>query len=190
MPVSGPILGFDIPFGADDDAWAEANQYCVWTQRFPAAAPALHVIERIDGTVKDAPPAPQALRLIPAGMQHRIAHLFGFWRESDADTLFFRSEQGADIRYAMVVSVGAVAYKIEQLFWTCPACQGELARFFFEAGRYGLPAFWNFALERSREFNLEDAARTCDQCGTIHPHAYGFHEQADRDDERAARTHA
>jgi hypothetical protein len=188
MAMSQPLSGFDIPFGGDDEAWTQANQYGVWTQRFPVATPVLHVIERIEGAVSEAPGAPQALRLIPAAMPHRIAHLFGFWRESDADTLFFRSEQGGDVRYALVVSVGAVTYKSERLFWTCPSCQSELARFDYESRRFGLPEFWRFALERVREFNGDNAARKCPTCGTVHPLAYGFHAKDDRDDERAARA--
>ena len=174
MSMSQPLMGFDIPFGADSEAWTIANQYGVWTQRFSAADPVLHVVERVDGAINDAPAAPQALRLIPAGMQHHIAHLFDFWRASDADTLYFRSEQGADVRYALVVSIGAVNYKHEQMLWTCPSCQSELSRFSFEAKRYGLPAFWEFAVERSREFNADDAVRTCKACGTVHPQALGW----------------
>jgi hypothetical protein len=172
--LPSPVLGFDIPFGADDGTWTDANQYSIWTQRFPVSAPVLHVVERIDGAVNDVQGAPQALRLIPARMQHRIDHLFGFWRESDADTLFFRSEQGADVRYALVVSVGAVSFKNESLFWTCPSCQTELTRQDFETRRYGMAAFWEFALERVREFNATETLRSCKKCGTVHPHSYGF----------------
>ena len=39
MSMSLPVMGFDIPFGADDDAWTVANQYGIWTKRFlPTAA--------------------------------------------------------------------------------------------------------------------------------------------------------
>ena len=173
MSMSLPVMGFDIPFGADDDAWTVANQYGIWTKRFwPTAGKRL--VERPDGAVNEAPETPQAMRLIPAGMPHRIANLFGFWRQSDADTLFFRSEQDEDTRYALVVSIGAVNYKNEQLFWTCPGCRTELARCSFEAKRFGLPAFWEFAAERTREFNADEAARTCKGCGTVHPHALGW----------------
>ena len=130
MSMSLPVMGFDIPFGADDDSWTVANQYGLWTKRFEPSAEKLRVVERIDGVVNDAPAAPQTMRLIPAGMQHRIAHLFGFWRASDADTLFFRSEQDDGTRYALVVSIGALNYKHEQMLWTCPDCQAELARSF------------------------------------------------------------
>lgn len=174
MSMSLPVMGFDIPFGADDDSWTVANQYGLWTKRFEPSAEKLRVVERIDGVVNDAPAAPQTMRLIPAGMQHRIAHLFGFWRASDADTLFFRSEQDDGTRYALVVSIGALNYKHEQMLWTCPDCQAELARFSFEAKRYGLPAFWEFAEERTREFNGDAAARTCKACGAVHPHALGW----------------
>lgn len=185
---SQPVSGFDIPFGADDDAWNMANQYGVWSRRYSPAAPMLRVIERVDGRVKDTPISSQTLRMIPAGMQHRVAHLFGFWRVSDADTLFFRSEQGEDVRYALVVSVGADTYRTEQIAWSCPKCETELAQYSFESKRFGLPAFWQFALERVREFNADDKLRTCKACGAVHPHAYGFQANADRDEEAAART--
>lgn len=171
---AGVILGIDIPFGADDDAWVQANLYWVWTKRFPIADPPLRPVELIDGRINETGEASQILRLIPAGMAHRIDGLFGFWHTSDADTLFFRSEQGDDVRYALVVSAGSPDFKTDELFWTCPGCGNELTRATFDSRRHGYGAFWEFALERTRAFNADAAVRTCSACGAIHSGSYAF----------------
>lgn len=163
-----PILGFDIPFGADNGTWAEAGQYCVWTQRYAHDAELPRVTELAGGEVREAPGDTTSFRLIPAGMAHRIAPLFGYWRISDADTLFFRSLQDADVRCAVVVSVGATTYANEQWLRTCPRCHAELARASFDAKRLGFPAFLQFAAERERAFDADAALRTCASCGCVH----------------------
>jgi hypothetical protein len=185
-PAKGPIVAYDFPLDGPD-GWHEANRYLVWTGRFAVDAPVNAVQEWIDGAAVTLPASARALSLVPAGTPHRLTHLFGFWRISDADLHVVRAVMPSVTYLCLNVSSGP-EHKNDRGLWYCPGCGNELAPSSYDVRRYGAPAFWDHALERVRAFNADPAARTCPRCGTVHPTAFGFDRDRDTPDERIARA--
>ena len=181
----GPILGYDFPL--DDDGWHEANRYLIWTGHFAPDAPPIALQERIDGRTETLPLRNRSLSLVPGGTPHRLTHLAGFWRTSDADLLVLRAELPEATYISLYVSSGPLHHS-DRLMWYCAACGAELVPWVHDVGRYGALAFWKQLLEPVRAFNTDVERRTCPACGAVHPTAYGFDAEEDTADERLARA--
>jgi len=178
--VSTPYaFAHDIYLGEGDGSWQEASRYQIWTNRYPLTEPKLSVVERRDGSVLRVPDRVRVMHRIPAGTPYHIEHLFGFWRTTGSDTLFVRAEVEDHAYYTLVVGTHSAGFGAETIAWCCPRCAAELRAATFDLKRYGLPAFWEFALAQAREFNASTEARTCAACGNVHPYAYGWDPQAD-----------
>jgi hypothetical protein len=170
------------------DAWVDAGGYCLWTRTLGAGHLPLLLWKLSDGVAAPLPATDYALHNIRAGLPHRLAHAFGFWRISEGDTIFLKATEKADTRYTLALTTGAPQYRTDTIAWYCPACNHQLSTVMFETRRYGAGAFWEWTLERAREFNAAQAARTCGKCGAVHPPAYGLTPAADDTAESEARA--
>ena len=182
----GPILGYDFPLEAPN-GWHEANRYLLWIGHFALDAPPVALQERIGTQTETLPLRKRSLSLVPAGTPHRLSHLAGFWRISDADLIVMRAELPEAVYFTLYVSSGPL-HRTDRLLWYCPQCGGELAPWTYDVGRFGALGFWTTLLEPVRAFNADGARRTCAACGTVHPLAYGFDAGDDTADEAAARA--
>lgn len=180
-----PVLGYDFPLEGPD-GWHEANRYLLWNGHFAPDAPATAIQERIEGATETLPIRARSLSLIPARTPHRLAHLFGFWRVSDADLIVLRAELPEATYVCFYVSSGP-QHHTDRLLWYCAACGAELAPGDFNVRRLGARAFWeDYALARVRAFNGDVSLRKC-TCGSVHPSAFGFDREFDTPEERQAR---
>jgi hypothetical protein len=180
---------YDIYLGEGDGSWQEASNYHIWTRKDAAGDTSLSVLERREGQVLRVPERSRVMHRIPGGTPYHIEHLFGFWRTTAADTIFIRAEMDDGVYYTLVVATtGKTTGKLgtETVAWYCPKCNAELTSDAFAAGRLGLRAFWDHALEQTRAFNAN--ARACADCGNVHPYGYGFDGQLDDEHEREGRA--
>lgn len=182
----GPILGSDFPLEGPN-GWHQANRYLLWRGHFAPDAPPVALQERLAGRTETLPLRKRSLSLVPAGTPHRLTHLAGFWRTSDADLLVLRAELPEAIYVSLYVSSGPL-HHTDRLFWLCPKCGAELAPWVHDVERHGALAFWQHLIEPVRAFNAEAAARTCPACGELHPLAYGFDAGLDTPEEQQARA--
>jgi hypothetical protein len=181
-----PILGYDFPLDAPN-GWHEANRYLLYTGHFALEAPPIALQERLASRIETVPLRNRQLSMVPSGTPHRLAHLAGFWRISDADLLVLRAVLPEAVYISLYVSSGP-QHRADRVFWSCAGCGAELAPWTFDIGRYGALAFWKKVLEPVRAFNADLAQRTCPSCGAVHPLAYGFDPDDDTDEERRARA--
>jgi hypothetical protein len=178
---------FSLDEAASQGGWHQANNYNLWVGRQAAQDPAYRFLERrAEGAVR-LPLRPRMMHTVTAGTPYRVAHLFGAWRISDADTIYLRVAEDDDIVYHTLISAMCRDAREDFLLWLCPACGHEMARERFDVRRVGLSGFWPFLLERAREFNTAAGRRVCGACGKTHPLAYGFDAAADTAEEAAAR---
>lgn len=181
-----PILGYDFPLDAPN-GWNEANRYLLYTGHFALDGPPITLQERLETSIETLPLRDRSLSLVPAGTPHRLTHLAGFWRTSEADLLVLRAVLPEAVYISLYVSSGPL-HHADRLFWLCGSCGTELAPWAFDVGRYGALAFWTKLIEPVRAFNASAEARTCPKCGTVHATAYGFAAEDDTDAERLARA--
>jgi hypothetical protein len=181
-----PILGYDFPLDAPN-GWHEANRYLLWTGHFAHDAPPVAIQERLDARTETLPLRDRSLSLIPSGTPHRLTHLAGFWRTSDADLLVLRAVLPEAVYISLYVSSGPL-HHTDRVFWYCTACGAELAPWVHDVQRYGALSFWNTSLAPIRAFNSDVKLRTCAACAAVHQPAYGFDAEDDTDEERLARA--
>ncbi len=185
-PQQLPVLGSDFPLDAPN-GWHEANRYLLYTGHFALDGPAIAIQEAIGNATETLPLRNRSLSLIPAGTLHRLTHLAGFWRMSDADLIVLRAELPEALYLALYVSSGPL-HTTERVFWICQSCGTELAPWTYDVRRFGALAFWNKLVEPVRSFTADLKTRTCQTCGAVHQLAYGFAPENDTDEERIART--
>ena len=184
---------FDVPLQGHVNAsgdWHPAGGYIVWTAAREATEPAMSLLELHDRAVVRLPDDPRVLHVTPARRAHHLTHGFGFWRRSGADLLFLRIEEPvfSSTRYVMMVPLRAATdYREEEIFWVCPHCGAEMQNQRIRAGAPHFLAFWRLATEATRLFNENTHARTCNECGEIHPLGYGISPKEDTEIEAAAR---
>jgi len=177
---------FALDETAAEGGWHQANNYNLWVGRQSPTDPAYRMLEKRDHGIVHLPLRPRMMHTVTAGTPYRIAHLFGAWRVSDADTVYLRIAE-ADTLYHTLFSARCREVREDLLLWICPKCGHELVRERFDARRGGLAGFWPFLLERARRFNAAPEQRRCPSCANEHPIAYGFEPAADKPDEAAAR---
>jgi hypothetical protein len=183
-----PELSFVRHMAARGGRWDRKGDYAIWTGSRRAEEPRLALLELRKGGVvpivkRDGP----LLHRIPGGVPHHIVHLFGFWHEADVDAVWLEARQGDATYYSIMLGGAAGRPARDTCLWICPKCAEFLVRHDFDTNRHGFAAFLDFALEKVREFNREPGQRTCRKCRSVHPLAYGFYPEEDRDEERAAR---
>jgi hypothetical protein len=181
-----PVLGFDFPLDGPN-GWHEANRYLLYTGHFPLEAPPVALQEWLGSGSETVPIRNRQLSMVPAGTPHRLTHLAGFWRTSDADLIVLRALLPEALYLSLYVSSGPT-HHYDRICWYCNECGTQLAPWEYNVERYGALPFWNKVLDPIRAFNADPAARTCPQCAAVHPIAYGFAAEADNEEERLART--
>jgi hypothetical protein len=181
-----PILGYDFPLDAPN-GWNQANRYLLYTGHFALDAAPIALQERLDTGTATLPLRDRALSLVPAGTPHRLTHLSGFWRTSEADLLVLRAVLPEAVYLSLYVSSGPL-HRTDRLFWYCEGCGAELAPWEHDVRRYGAMSFWEKLLAPVRAFNASEEQRTCRKCAFVHPMAYGFDAEKDTEEERVART--
>jgi hypothetical protein len=181
---ASPILGYNFPLDGPN-GWNKANRYLLYTGHFALDAPPIALQERVENRIETLPLRDRALSLIPAGTPHRLTHLAGFWRTSDADLLMLRAVLPEAFYISLYVSSGPL-HHTDRVFWYCQACGAELAPWVYDVRRYGALPFWTKLLEPVRAFNAAVEQRTCPKCAAVHPTAYGFDAEDDTEEERQA----
>lgn len=176
---------YDIYIGEGDGEWQGASRYHVWTKKYALAAPPLSLLERHTEGVARVPEQSRVMHRVPAGTPYHIEHLFGFWHKTANDTVFLRTEIDGSVSYTLIVATTKIG--IEVMEWYPPRCDNASHADEFAGRRYGLGAFWKHTTDEARTFNAS-SARTCVNCGHVHPTAYGFDERVDSNEEREGRT--
>ncbi|TBL73341.1 hypothetical protein [Paenibacillus thalictri] len=161
--------------------WVKVGQYIIWAKEYAASAPALTVLEKIDkGVVVFNEETEYLVHRIPAGTPVHITNLFGFWHTSDADRIWICAKYPHS-KYHMIISGGNFGVNtVSIVSWFCPKCGHELARFEDKNPDEG-PDFWDVAAEHVNTFNNSAEMRTCGPCGHVHPQAYPFVHDEDRE---------
>ena len=190
--MANPILHLDIPLMPEGGRgvgceWHESVDYLVWRACLPKGAPGLRVWEKFDNGVAIVPERDALMHQIPAGRPYHMEHLFGYWRNCGGDTIFFRTVQGDDVYYALVLGGTHGAYQSDGVMWICPKCATELGHHRVDGGKTRWRAFLARQLELVRAFNEDESLRTCQNCGFVHPTAYGFDPSQDSAPEAEAR---
>jgi len=188
---SEAILNYRIPLvgpEAPARAWQEVSRNQIWSARHPASDPPFGVIERFPEGAVRLPDRERTFHIIPAGRSHHIEHGFGFWRTCGADALYIKSAFEGGMVYMMVVSTAAEAYVSDTIGWSCLTCGRALQTLEIPTRRIHLRGLLERSLAAVRDFNASVTARTCSECGTLHPLAYGFEPEEDTVEERAARS--
>jgi hypothetical protein len=185
MSPSLPILGYDFPLDAPN-GWNAANRYLLYTGHFALDAPPIALQERLDTRIATLPLRKRSLSLVPAGTPHRLTHLSGFWRTSDADLLVLRAVLPEAVYISLYVSSGP-QHHTDRVVWYCDKCGDELAPWTYDVRRYGAQSFWKKLLEPVRAFNASVEQRTCSKCQAVHQMAYGFDAEDDTEEERVVR---
>lgn len=184
-----PQLTDSVPMGdADrDGAWKHAGDNDVWSRFVPDGGPELELFELFDEGVVPVPVGVRTMHVIPAGRPYRLAHVYGFWRAAEADTVFLRSPAPGGTAYMLVTGTTYSTYKKDRVFWICPKCKHELASTAIPRTG-GLAALLAKSAAAVRAFNADPATRTCPACGHVHPEAYAMEPQHDDAAEAAARA--
>ncbi len=189
MVTAEPTLSFDIDLTASDGRWVRRGNHAVWSGRREANDPPYVLHEWTEHGVRPFPRRDDNahLRRVPAGTAYHIARLFGFWVVNDVDALLLSAKRG-DTDYYMLV-VGGLSDGLRQAtcLFVCPKCAARFGEANFEM-RGNYEDFIAFAQKRVRAFNAETPRRTCPRCGHLHPPTYGFHAEADTEEERSARN--
>lgn len=183
-----PVLDESVPMAEADPngQWTKAGDNYVWSRFVPAGGPELELFELIEGRVAKVPVVLRALHAIPTGRPYRLAHVYGFWRVSGADTMFVRSPAPGGAAYMLITGTSYRTYTEDRVFWMCPHCGRELTGVTVPKSK-GLNGLLTGTATAVRAFNADPGARTCAACGTVHPPAYAMEPAADGDVEATAR---
>jgi hypothetical protein len=183
-----PVLDESVPMGKADPngQWKKAGDNYVWSRFVPEGGPELELFERFDGRTVRVPVVTRAFHVIPTGRPYRLAHVYGFWRASGADTVFLRSPAPGGAAYMLLTGTSYSTYTEDRLFFACPHCGHELGGVTIPK-RLGLAGLLDGAAKAVKGFNADAGARTCRECGAVHPPAYALEPVRDDDAEASAR---
>jgi hypothetical protein len=183
-----PILDDGAPLGDADPngQWKEAGRNYVWSCCIPPGGIVVELLERFDMASVRVPVTDRALHVIPAGRPYRLTHVYSFWRSTGADTVFVRTPAPAGTAYMLITGTSYSTYAEDRFSWMCAGCARELSAFTVPKSA-GLNGLLTQSLRAARAFTADPEARTCRECGTVHPPAYGLDARADEGAEAAAR---
>lgn len=187
-PRALPVLDDEVPLAEADPRgqWTRAGQNYVWSRFVPAGGVRIEVFERFDEGIVRVPVVDRAVHVIPTGRPYRLEHVYGFWRATEADTVYLRTPAPGGDAYMLITGTSYDSYTKDRIFWSCTACAHEIGPFTIPKSS-GLNGLLTRTATAVRAFNADPAARTCPGCGTVHPAAYGMDVAADDDVEAAAR---
>ncbi len=190
MVTAAPTLSFDVDVTAGDGRWVRQGNHAIWSgRREPNEPPyVLH-----EWTERGVLPFPRRddnahMRRVPAGTPYHISSLFGFWIVNDVDALLLSAKRGETDYYMLVVGGRTDGLREATSLLVCPKCAARFGEARFGELQSGYERFIDSALKRVRAFNADATLRACPNCGAVHPPIYGFHEEADTQEERAARA--
>jgi hypothetical protein len=175
--VADPILRHLFPIqpqAASLGKWQRTFDYDVWTHCHTADVDPFTLWERVPGGVIRIPRLDTVMHVIKAGTAHHIEGLFGYWRTSGSDIVWFRVVRDGLVHEAMVLGGCPGAYENDSISWICPGCAKEFGAVTIDTGRKRLHRFWAEEPEIVEKFNSSEQARTCPDCARIHPPAYRF----------------
>lgn len=183
-----PVLDDGAPMAeaGPNGQWKKAGENYVWSRCVPPGGPELDLFERFDEGVVRVPVVERAVHVIPTGRPYRLAHVYGFWRMTGADTMYVRSPAPGGAAYMLLTGTSYDTYTEDRVFWACPKCGRELSGVAIPK-RMGLGGLLAQTAKAVRVFNADAAARTCPGCGTLHPPAYAMEPEADDEIEAAGR---
>jgi len=190
MVSAEPELGFDFDVTGPTGSWIRHGHHALWGTTRNADQPPYILHEWCDKGVRPFPTSGSkpVFHRIPEGTPYHIAHLFGFWIVNDVDAMLLTVPR-EPITHLMLVVGGRTGKPAEaSCLHVCPRCAARFGAARFAEVQRGYDRFLDFALQRVRAFNPDPQLRTCPKCGAVHPPIYGFHEDADTPEERAARA--
>lgn len=189
MVTAEPDLSFDFDVTAGSGKWIRGGHHALWRASRTTDEPPYVLHEWTDRGVRPFPSAgpKPVFHRVPEGTPYHISHLFGFWVVNDVDAMLLTVPRGR-VTYSMLVVGGRTGKPAEaSCLHVCPKCAARYGEARFSEVQSGYERFLDFALTRVRAFNADERLRTCPTCGAVHPPIYGFHAEADRPAERAAR---
>jgi RNase P subunit RPR2 len=187
-PRTLPVLDAEVPLANADPRgqWTRAGANYVWSRFLPAGGITLELFERISATVVRVPVVDRVVHIIPTGRPYRLDHVYGFWRATEADTMYLRTPAPGGNAYMLITGTSYSTYTKDRIFWICAKCGLEL-RSATIPKKSGLDGLRKKTASAVRAFNSDPASRTCSDCGTVHPYAYGMDVTTDNAVEAAAR---
>jgi hypothetical protein len=185
-----PLMHYTRSMAAADNRWESIGDYAIWTGNRRVDEPPYVQMELRDGKVVAIPAEARGpiLHRIPAGTPYRASGLFGFWHACDADTMWVQVAYEGKRFYSMMMGGARGRPHVNRCEWYCPHCARPLQSRTFDTKTGGFPAFLRTVLEWVREFNADETARKCAECGYCHPLGYGFDPQEDTAAEALERT--
>lgn len=189
MVTAEPEQSFDFDITTPSGTWLRRGNHALWRTSRTADKPAYILHEWSDKGVRPFPSvgAKPVFHRVPEGTPYHISHLFGFWVVNDVDAMLLTVPHGP-ITHLMLVVGGRTGKPAEaSCLHVCPKCAARYGEAKFSEVQSGYERFLDFALMRVRAFNADERLRTCPKCRAVHPPVYGFHEEADTPEERAAR---
>jgi hypothetical protein len=189
MVTAEPELSFDVDVTAGDGKWVRRGNHAIWRGSRAAGEPPYVMHEWSERGVHPFPVEDDkpVFHRVPEGTPYHISHLFGFWVVNDVDAMLLTTRRG-EVTHHMLVVGGRTGKPAEAVcLHVCPKCAARFGEARFAEVQSGYERFLEFALKRVRAFNADTKLRTCPRCSAVHPPIYGFHEDADTPDERAAR---
>jgi hypothetical protein len=191
--IPEPILNYCFGLLPDREeegnfgTWQDLGQYWVWSAALPNHEERLEVREKTDkGLVALSAPG-HLMHPIGAGTMHQVAHLFGYWMESDTDRIWIQISRPKGLVYVMIWGGGSGARLQERVLWVCPKCGEQIGGRTLSRTRPSIDVFESQQLEAVRHFNSDATQRTCRVCAFVHPAAYGFYPENDAPAEKLAR---
>jgi len=179
-----PVLRYIFPVTPDAltlGKWNRTFDYDVWTQCNNKGCDPYTLFEKVEGGVVRVPKLESTLHVIKAGTAHHISSLFGYWRTSDSDIIWFRVVRDGFIHEAMVLGGCPSVYEQDSISWICPSCATEFGNVSIQTGRKSLSRFWAEESVVLSAFNASESKRTCPNCSRLHPLAYEFKRPGDPD---------
>jgi hypothetical protein len=189
MVTAEPELSFDFDVTEPTGEWIRRGNHALWRTTRSADRPPYVLHEWCENGVRPFPVrgSKPVFHRVPEGTSYYIAHLFGFWIVNDVDAMLLTVPRGA-ITHLMLTVGGLTGKPAEaSCLHVCPKCAARFGEVRFAEVQRGYERFLDFCLTRVRAFNADEQRRTCPRCGAAHPPIYGFHEEADTPEERAAR---
>ena len=189
MVIAEPNLSFDFDVSAGGGRWIRHGNHALWCgNRTPDEPPyVLHEWEE-----KGVRPFPvigtkPVFHRVPEGTPYHISHLFGFWIVNDVDALLLTVPRGAETHHMLTVGGRTGKPAEATVLHVCPKCAARYGEAKCSQVQAGYNRLIEFALKKVRAFNADPKLRTCPRCGAVHPPIYGFYQDQDTPEERAAR---
>jgi hypothetical protein len=171
-PVGSMLIGLRFRGGAGTDKKLEQRQG--------------RQLKIIEGRVEAVPRS--NMMFTPPLVPHRTEHNYGFWHVNDEQELGINISLGEEKRVTVLIEGFPEKGRHDRFAWYCSRCVTPLFVRACETHRVGLGGFYQVQQEAVREFNADEALRTCNNCGDVHPLAYSAFDWADTPEQRAARA--